>query len=126
MARPRIAMSPAEVAAFLAAKRVAVVGTRAADGGPDGEAAALAYANGEVTFTVPRGGPTHRNLLADPRTVCSAEEFPSYAEIRGVTVRGRAALVAEDGGRVVFRITDARIESFDFRKMRPRAGESAE
>jgi hypothetical protein len=118
MPRERIAMSPAEVATFLAGKRVAVVGTRAPDGGPDAEAVALAYSDGVPSFVVARGGPTHRNLLADPRVVCSTEEFPSYAEIRGVAVHGRAVLAAEEGEHVVFRLQDARVESFDFGRMR--------
>jgi nitroimidazol reductase NimA-like FMN-containing flavoprotein (pyridoxamine 5'-phosphate oxidase superfamily) len=120
MARPRIAMTAAEVADFLAAKHMVVVGTRAPDGGPDGEPAALAYRDGAVCFTVARDGPTHRNLLADPRAVCSVDEFPSYAEIRGVGVHGRAIPVAETADSITFRLEAVRTESFDFRKMRPR------
>jgi hypothetical protein len=126
MPRPDIAMSAAEVATFLAGKRVAVVGTRAPDGGPDADAVALAYADGVATVAVARGGPTHRNLLADPRAVCATEEFPSYNEIRGVTVHGRAVLVAEEGERVVFRLAEPRVESFDFRKLHRPQGRDAE
>lgn len=118
MARQRIAMTPAEAAAFLAAKPRAIVGTRAPDGAPDGEPGVLAYADGELRFSVPRDGPSARNLAHDARVVVSVEEFPSYAEIKGVTVLGRAARIADDGAQVTFRIDAPRLESFDFARMR--------
>ena len=113
MPRQRVHMSAEEVAAFLAAKRRAIVGTRA----PDGEPAALACAGGELRFSVPRDGPTARNLRHGPRLVVSVEEFPSYAGIKGVTVHGRAVAVGDDGERTSFRVAAPRIESFDFAKM---------
>jgi len=117
MPRQRIAMTPAEAAAFLAAKRRAIVGTRAPDGAPDGEPGILDYADGDLRFTVPHGGPTGRNLALDARVVLSVEEFPSYAAIKGVTVLGRAARVADDGAQITFRVEEPRLESFDFARM---------
>lgn len=119
MARPRIAMSADEVAAFLARKHTGVVGSRDAAGAPDGEPARVAWTDGSLAFTVARAGAAHRNLLADPRVVVSVEEFPSYAAIKGVAVRGRAVLVAETEAAVTFRIAAAHVESFDFARMRP-------
>jgi nitroimidazol reductase NimA-like FMN-containing flavoprotein (pyridoxamine 5'-phosphate oxidase superfamily) len=118
MPRQPVDMSAEEIAAFLSAKRRAIVGTRAPDGGPDGEPAALACAGGEVRFSVPRDGPTARNLRHDPRLVVSVEEFPSYAGIKGVTVHGRGVAVGDDGERASFRIAAPRVESFDFARMR--------
>ena len=118
MPRQRIEMTPDELDAFLAAKHVAIVGTVATDGAPDGDPAAFSWVARQALFVVALGGPTHRNLLRDPRVVCSVEEFPSYAGIKGVTVHGTAALVSEGGGRATFRLDGARIESFDFAKMR--------
>jgi nitroimidazol reductase NimA-like FMN-containing flavoprotein (pyridoxamine 5'-phosphate oxidase superfamily) len=111
--RPDIRMTPAEVAAFLAGKRRAVVGTLDAQGAPAGEPVDFVYDADVATFTVVRGGAAERNLARDPRVVCSLEEFPSYGEIRGVTLHGRAVRVGEDR----FRIEAERVESFDFRKM---------
>jgi hypothetical protein len=116
--RERIAMTDAEVGAFLAGKRRAVVGLRASDGGPDAEPVSFAYVGGVATFDVPRGGVAHRALLADGRVVCSVEEFPSYAQIKGAAVHGRAVVVGESDATVTFRVDVARIESFDFAKMR--------
>jgi hypothetical protein len=122
MPRQPVAMTAEEAAAFLARKRVAIVGSLAPDGGPDGEPAAFSYRDGEARVVVPRGGPTHRNVLADPRIVCSVEEFPSYAGIKGVTLRGTATLLGAEGDGIAFRIETAHVESFDFAKMRPTPG----
>src|SRR5437868_4880049 len=117
MPREQISMTPAEVAAFLAGKRRAVVGMRGLDGGPDAEPVAFAYADGVATFEVSHDGPAHRSLVADGRVVCSVEEFPSYAQIKGVALHGRAVVVAESDAVVTFRLDVARVESFDFGKI---------
>ena len=118
MPRQRIDMTPGEVAAFLAQKRVAIVGTLGRDGAPDGEPAAFAWVDGEARVTVDRQGPAYRNLVRDPRVVCSVEEFPSYAGIKGVALHGTARLADEAAGRATFRIAAPRVESFDFAKMK--------
>ncbi|HJQ85826.1 MAG TPA: pyridoxamine 5'-phosphate oxidase family protein [Candidatus Binatia bacterium] len=127
MPRERIAMTPAEVTAFLARKRIAVVGTIGADGAPDGEPATLLVDGGDVGVVVPRDGATWRNVARDPRVVVSLEEFPSYAGIKGVTIHGTAVRLADDAtGGVRFRIEAPRFESFDFSKMkRPPGGGGA-
>jgi len=118
MPRERVAMTAAEAAAFLAAKRVAIVGSLGMDGAPDGEPARLAVAGAEIVFAVPRGGVTQRNVRHDPRVVVSVEEFPSYDAIRGVTVLGTAELTAEQGDEAMYRVRGPRLESFDFARMR--------
>jgi nitroimidazol reductase NimA-like FMN-containing flavoprotein (pyridoxamine 5'-phosphate oxidase superfamily) len=120
MPRERIAMTRAEVEAFLGRKGVAIVGTVGPDGAPEAEPARLAWAADGLRFEVPAHGPSDQNLRRDPRVVCSVEEFPSYAEIKGVAVHGRAVAIdaGEAGSQVAFRIENARVESFDFRKMR--------
>jgi len=118
MPRPRLAMTPAEVAAFLAAKRLAVIGTLDAQGAPDGEPADVSCVDGTLLVRVAADGPAQRNLRRDPRVVCALEEFPSYAEIRGVSLHGRAVPVGVSDGQATFHVTEPRVESFDFRKMR--------
>ena len=118
MPRQRIDMTADEVDAFLGGKDIAVVGTVGVDGAPDGDPAAFSWVARQALVVVPVGSPSHRNLLHDPRVVCSVEEFPSYAGIKGVTVHGIAVLVSERGGRATFRVERPRIESFDFAKMR--------
>jgi len=116
MPRRRVTMTAEEVDAFLARKRFAIVGTRAADGAPDGEPAPFIWTGGELRFEVAAGGPLHRNLLIDPRVVCSVEEFPSYTKIKGVTLHGEAVALGESLRTVTFRVVPSRVESFDFSK----------
>jgi nitroimidazol reductase NimA-like FMN-containing flavoprotein (pyridoxamine 5'-phosphate oxidase superfamily) len=118
MPRQPVAMTADEAAAFLARKRIAIVGALAPDGSPDGEPAEFSYRDGEARFVVVRDGAMHRNLAADARVVCSVEEFPSYAGIKGVALHGTAVLVGVEGERATFRVETARVESFDFAKMR--------
>src|SRR5262249_38826922 len=117
MPRERIAMTAAEAAAFLAGKRLAVVGTLDSGGAPDAEPARLAIAGAEIGSVVLRGGVTYRKVGRDPRVVVSVEEFPSYHAIRGVTVLGTAVLASEEGDEARFRVVAPRLESFDFAKM---------
>jgi len=117
MARPRIAMSVDEVGAFLGGKRLAVVGSRDATGAPDGEPATFGWTEGRLVFTAAADGPTARNVARDPRVVVSVEEFPAYAQIKGVAVHGRAVSIGREGDVVRFQVDDARIESFDFTKV---------
>jgi len=118
MPRQRVDMTPGEVAAFLAGKRVAIVGTLGRDGAPDGDPAAFSWVDGEARVKVERDGRAHRNLLGDPRVVCSVEEFPSYAGIKGVALHGVARLEEGEPAGATFRIAAPRIESFDFAKIR--------
>src|SRR5437867_8645592 len=104
MPREQIAMSAAEVAAFLADKRVAMIGLRGADGAPDGEPATITYRDGVLVVGLRADSPAARSLHCDPRVVVSVEEYPSYARIRGVAVHGRAVSVGGEQGRERFRI----------------------
>jgi len=118
MPRERIAMSADEVAAFLAAKRTAMLGLRGADGAPDGAAATISYRDGVLVIELRADCEAARNLRRDPRVVVSVEEYPSYSRIRGVAVHGRAVSVGAVEGRERFRVDRPRIESFDFAKMK--------
>src|SRR5262249_50849891 len=118
MPRERIAMSEDEVARFLAAKRTAILGLRGADGAPGGTPATISDRDGVLVVALPAGGDAARNLRRDPRIVVSVEEYPSYARIRGVAVHGRAVSLGAEEGRERFRIDQARVESFDFAKMK--------
>ncbi|HYV58332.1 MAG TPA: pyridoxamine 5'-phosphate oxidase family protein [Candidatus Nitrosopolaris sp.] len=118
MPRERIAMSAEEIAAFLAAKRTAMLGLRGADGAPDGAPATISYRDGVLVVELPADGEVARDVLGDPRIVVSVEEYPSYARIRGVAVHGRAVSIGAAEGRERFRVDQPRIESFDFAKMK--------
>ena len=90
MPRERTAMSPVEVARFLAAQRWVVLGTLDPDGSPWADLAACTLDGERLFVRVGRGTRSQANLERDPRACCSIDRFPSYYEIQGVTVHGRA------------------------------------
>lgn len=121
MPREAIAMTPAEVAAFLGAQRWMALGTLDADGTPAGDVVPVRLVDAMLRFAVPRGSRADDNIRRDPRVCCAADEFPSYREIRGVVVHGRAALGAADSlgeAWVEYALALDDVASFDFRKMR--------
>jgi PPOX class probable F420-dependent enzyme len=90
--RAAIAMSEAEVAAFLAAERVITVATMGRDGWPhlmplwyvlrDGECWAWTYAKSQKV----------RNLERDARCTLQVESGDSYDQLRGVMLKCAAAI----------------------------------
>jgi PPOX class probable F420-dependent enzyme len=140
--RAAIAMSEAEVAAFLAAERVITVATMGRDGWPhlmplwyvlrDGECWAWTYAKSQKV----------RNLERDARCTLQVESGDSYDQLRGVMLKCAAAihrdpeivagvgteLAARYGGgghvtpaqatkRVALQFVVKEIASFDHRKL---------
>jgi PPOX class probable F420-dependent enzyme len=93
--RAAIAMSPAEVAAFLEEQRTLVCATIGRDGWPhlmplwyvlrDGECWAWTYAKSQKV----------RNLERDPRCTLQVEAGTDYGELRGVMLRCTCALHTE-------------------------------
>ena len=96
MPREAIAMTRDELLAFLGAQRWVALGTLDPDGTPVGELAPVVLDGERLCLAVPRGSRADDNIRRDPRVCCAADEFPSYYEIRGATVHGRADRV-EDG-----------------------------
>jgi PPOX class probable F420-dependent enzyme len=93
--RAAIAMSEAEVAAFLAAERVVTVATTGRDGWPhlmplwyvlrDGECWAWTYAKSQKV----------RNLERDARCTLQVETGDTYDQLRGVMLKCAAAIHRE-------------------------------
>lgn len=124
--RERIAMTPAEILRFLADQCWMVLATLDADGSPWGDTVPCLLAGETLYFAVRRGGRTHANLERDPRACCAQDRFPSYYEIQGVTLHGRAraatdapaaSRLAAPGGAVYCLGLDD-VFSFDFAKIR--------
>jgi hypothetical protein len=121
MGREAIAMTPAELRAFLAAQRWVVLATIAADGTPVGEPVPSRLVDDHVRFALLHGSRSHDNITADPRVACAADVFPSYYEIQGATVHGRAEPVPGDGRLgpdwIEYQVPLDDVFSFDFRKI---------
>jgi PPOX class probable F420-dependent enzyme len=93
--RAAIAMSDAEVLAFLEAERVLTVATLGRDGWPHlmplwyvvraGECWGWTYAKSQKV----------RNLERDPRCTLQVEAGAEYAELRGVMIKARAEIMRD-------------------------------
>lgn len=117
--RPDIRMSDEEVRAFLAEQRRAVVGALDA-GAPVGTVADVRLVDDEVEVTLAADDPLRLALAVDDRVCVVTDQFPTYYEIKGVCLHGRARPVDGVGGRT-FRLGLDDVTSFDFGKL-PRTG----
>src|SRR5580700_11719661 len=93
--RDRVAMTPDETAAFLAAGRKVQLATINPDGSPHLVTMYYVLTGGEITFWTYRSSQKARNLARDPRVTCLVETGEEYFDLRGVQVRGRARVVEE-------------------------------
>lgn len=90
MARENTAMSPGEIREFLASIEWVALGMLSADGAPDVDFVPAMVEGDRLFFAVAPGSAAQANLARDPRCCCSADVFPTYYEIKGATVHGRA------------------------------------
>jgi PPOX class probable F420-dependent enzyme len=97
--RQTISMSRDEVAQFLAAPRTLSVATVSADGRPHLSAVWYGFVSEEIAFLTYRSSQKAVNLRRDPRVSCMAEEGRTYAELRGVTLTGRAEVLDDEDVR---------------------------
>ncbi|WP_084959389.1 pyridoxamine 5'-phosphate oxidase family protein [Thermoactinospora rubra] len=91
--RARIAMSPDEVAAFLAGSRKLQLATINPDGTPHLVTMFYALVDGRIGFWTYGKAQKARNIERDPRVSCLVEAGEDYDELRGVLVYGVAKRV---------------------------------
>lgn len=113
--RPDIRMSPEEIRDFLAAQPRVVVAA------VDGEAPVAAMGSlrldGDLLHVAVRADDPVAGLLANDDRVCVlVDQFPTYYEIKGVSVHGRASQQAIDGAWLTFTLPLDDVVSFDFSK----------
>lgn len=95
MARIDITMTPAEVQAFLEEPRSIQVATVGPDGFPHVAPMWYLVQDGKVGFRSFTKSQKIVNLRRDPRVTLLAEEGDSYAELRGLMIKGRATLTVD-------------------------------
>jgi len=121
MPRERIEMSREEILALLAQTRWVVLGTLSAAGEPAGHVVPCALEGERLYFAVPPGSDAQRQIQRDPRVCAATDRYPTYYEIRGVTVHGRAEPAAAPPGLRAAGATYALplddLVSFDFSKI---------
>lgn len=86
--RARVAMTEAEVAGLLAARRKVQLATINRDGTPHLVTMFYALVDGRIAFWTYRRSQKAVNLARDPRITCLVEDGDDYFELRGVQVRG--------------------------------------
>ncbi len=116
--RRDITMAPNEIDAFLRTRSRVVVAGMPAVGAVQGAFGRLLYANGHVGFALWADDPMVTLLEADNRACCVVEQFPSYYEIMGVMLHGRARR-SPDGPveQAHFDLEVDKVVSFDFGKL---------
>jgi PPOX class probable F420-dependent enzyme len=91
--RNLIAMTDEEIQAFLQEKHTMQIATIDHDGYPHLVAMWYTLLNNEVTFWTYAKAQKAVNLRRDPRLTCLVESGERYEELRGVQIKGRAAII---------------------------------
>lgn len=95
MPKQDISMTPEEVAVVLAETRHLQVATLGADGYPHLTTLWFVVMDGMVTFRSFTKSQRVTNLERNPKLSVLAETGSSYADLRGVMIKGRARLIAD-------------------------------
>ena len=85
-----LAMSAAEVNAYLAEKSIAAFATLSPEGAPSSVPARYVAKGGSMLLAVPTDDPAIQHVRARERACATIEEFPTYSSIKGVILQGRA------------------------------------
>ena len=93
--RDQVAMTAAEVAAFLAESRKLQLATINPDGTPHLVTMFYALVGDEIAFWTYRASQKALNLARDPRVSCLVEAGEDYFELRGVQVSGTVRTVTD-------------------------------
>jgi PPOX class probable F420-dependent enzyme len=96
--RDRVAMTPEEAAAFLAASRKVQLATINRDGTPHLVTMYYVMHDGKIAFWTYRSSQKARNLARDPRITCLVETGNEYFDLRGVQVQGAVRTVDDPAG----------------------------
>jgi PPOX class probable F420-dependent enzyme len=98
--RDRVAMTAAEVTAFLEASRKLQLATINRDGTPHLVTMYYVMLDGQITFWTYRSSQKARNMARDPRIACLVETGDEYFDLRGVQVQG-VVTITEDPAEVL-------------------------
>jgi hypothetical protein len=111
-------MSDDEIGRFLATQSTVIVIGARPSGAPSGAVGRLEYEDGALAFVIHDDDPIVAVLAADDRACCVVEQFPSYYQIAGVMLHGRAKRRGGAApGEARFDLTVDKVVSFDFAKL---------
>ena len=118
MPKQDIRMSPEEIDRFLRAQATAVLVVTAKEGPPAGTTVRLDVHAGHIALTLRDDDPVVELLAADDRACCIVDRFPSYFEITGVLLHGRATRrPATTPHQATLDLALDHVVSFDFSKL---------
>jgi PPOX class probable F420-dependent enzyme len=93
--RNQVAMSPAEIDAFIAEKHTLSIASLNRDGSIHMVAMWYGFLEGEIAFTSKAKAQKVLNLRRNPNITVMAEEGEAYNELIGVSIRGTAEIVED-------------------------------
>jgi len=93
--RNQVAMSPEEIADFIAEKHTLSIATLNRDGGIHMVAMWYGFLEGEIAFTSKAKAQKVLNLRRNPTITVMAEEGEAYNELVGVQIQGTAEIVED-------------------------------
>jgi PPOX class probable F420-dependent enzyme len=93
--RAQITMTPDEVRAFLAERRVATMCSINGDGSIHAVAMWYGFLDGAVAFETKLKSQKVQNLRRNPNLTVALEDGTEYSELRGVTLIGTASFVED-------------------------------
>lgn len=93
--RAQVQMTPDEISAFLATRRTATLVTLGPSGHPHAVAMWFALIDGALWFETKAKAQKAANIRRDPRVTVLVEDGLTYDALRGVSIEGRAEIVAD-------------------------------
>lgn len=93
--RSTVVMTDSEIADFLSSSRTCTLATLGPQSQPHLVAMWFAVLDGQVWFETKARSQKARNLARDPRVTVLVEDGLTYDTLRGVSLEGRAEIVAE-------------------------------
>jgi PPOX class probable F420-dependent enzyme len=93
--RAQIAMSPAEIDAFVQSSRTMTLASNGPSGHPHLVAMWYALVDGAPCFETKAKSQKVQNLRRDPRVSCLIEDGDVYEELRGVALEGTAEVIED-------------------------------
>ena len=93
--RNQVAMSPEEIADFIAEKHTLSIATLNRDGSIHMVAMWYGFLEGAIAFETKRKAQKVINLRRDPRLTCLVETGESYDQLRGVSLVGTGEIIEE-------------------------------
>lgn len=118
MPKQDIRMSRPEIDRFLVTQSTAVVVALRPAQAPIGAAGRLHYEDRDIGFSIDERDPVVGCLAEDDRACCVVEQYPSYFEIMGVMLHGRARRRRDAAsGEARFDLAVEKVVSFDFGKL---------